>query len=184
MKTKLLLAVLFVALTTMGFECINDPIIVALKLDVVTVCAAVNTGNGQFNSSTTIVVRDLIPESFRDKLKGLRIYDIRVYVKGPYPTGNVNVNGDGYVKFPTTQNIHLLNFQGQYSAFANGVSLLNSRLITLDAAGLAQVLPILTNVSQVLNTTVMVSAIGGGPPVTQSFSVCIEVYFQADADAK
>src|SRR6059036_2458765 len=97
MKTKLLLVAFCVALTTMGFECINDPIIVSINLDTISGCWRVNTGNGSFNDTTdTYFISDYINPSYKDKITALRIYDIIVRVTGPYPTGVAT--GDGYFR--------------------------------------------------------------------------------------
>ena len=186
MKTKLLLVALFVALTTMGPDCINDPLIIAVNLDPVTGCWHVNPGDGLFNSTAgPYNVADFIDPSYRDKIEKLRIRDIIVRVTPGFPAGNVS--GDGYFGFDTpTANVLLLHFSGPYSSFANGgVSLLNpGGLITYDPAGLATLIAAISNVNN-LPRTVVLRGVGGGPPVTPpSFDVCCEIYFQADANAQ
>lgn len=185
MKTKLLFVALFVALTTMGPDCINDPIIVAVNLDPVTGCWTVNTGNGAFNDSTTINVdleiKNNIDESYRDKILKLRIYDIIVRVAGPYPTGPVS--GDGYFRLPTGGGIHLLHFTGQYADYGAGVSLFDPTHITPDNAGVQALVNAFSDINN-LPQTITLRGTGGGPAVTQQFQLCCDIKFQAEAKAQ
>ncbi len=181
MKTKLVLAALFVAIATMGFECINDPITITLNLDPISGCWSVNTGNGSFNDTAgPFEIGNFIDPSFKGKIKKLRIYDIIVRASGPYPTGVVT--GDGYFTFDNGTEHHLLHFSGQYSSYANGVSLLNpGGLVTYDQAGLAALISAIGNVNN-LPQIVTLRGAGSGPAVTQNFDVCMDLKFQADAN--
>lgn len=183
MKRTLVFVALLVALTTMGFECINDPLVVAINLDPISGCWAVNTGNGSFNDTEgPLVIKDYIDPSYKDKIKALRIYDIIVRVSGPYPTGVVT--GDGYFTFDAGTERRLLGFSGQYAAYANGVSLLNpGGLVTYDPVGLAALIAAFSNINNLPQQVVLRGA-GSGPAVTQNFNLCMELKFQADADVK
>lgn len=180
MKSKLVLFLLLVFLTTVGADCVNDPIVVALAVDPIKGCYPVNTGNGSFSGTTTVTLKDLIPSDFRDKLKGIRVYDVSVKVEGPYPSGNVS--GNGYVRFDSGPELHVLSFSGQYSAFANGVSLLNSGGLITPASGFRQFLSQISDLNN-LPTQATLRGQGSGPAATQSFSVCIIISLQADATA-
>ena len=186
MKTKILLAALVVFLMTTGSECIYDPVTVAVGIDPVSACYEVRSGgNGTFGGAAiSYNLQQLIPSDYRDHLLGFRIYDVRVRVVGPYPTGTVS--GTGYVQFNSETELNVLSFAGQYSQFANGVSLLNSGgLVTAGpgfSAFIARVLALNSNLSGLAATTIRVRAQGTGPVPTSNFSVCIDVFFQVDAD--
>ncbi|MEO8166602.1 MAG: hypothetical protein ABI623_00055 [bacterium] len=182
MKTKIILAACVIIMTTAGFDCINSPLIVALNAPI-TGCVAVNTGNGSFNgSSSAISIIGSIPSDYQNKLAALRISDIRVSVSGAYPSGVVS--GTGYFKFNNANPEYtLLTFNGQYSAFAAGVSVLNSGgLITINPAGLSALLSAISNVNT-LPSTITLRGQGSGPAVTQSFNLCLNISLQADANA-
>jgi hypothetical protein len=186
MKTKLILVALVVFLMTTGFECLNDPIVVAISIDPVSACYTVRAGgNGTFGgSAVSYNLQQLIPADYRDQLLGFRIYDVRIRLVGPYPTGAVS--GTGYAQFNSEPELTVLTFAGQYSQFANGVSLLNSGGLVLPGSGfnafIARVLTLNSNLSSIATTTIKVRAQGSGPVPTSDFSVCIDIYFQADAD--
>lgn len=180
MKAKLLLSILLVFLTTVGADCINDPIVVAVTIDPIEGCYNVTPGNGSFSGTTTVTLKNLIPSDFRDKLKGFRVYDVTVKVEGPYPSGNVS--GNGYVRFDSGQELHVLSFSGQYSAFANGVSLLNSGGLISKGTGFASFLSQISNLNN-LPTQATLRGQGSGAAPTQTFSLCIIISLQADATA-
>lgn len=181
MKTKFILAACVVLLTTAGFDCINNPLFIALSLDPIAGCFPVNPGSGSFNNSSgSISIRGLIPSDYVDKLVYIRISDIRVRVSGNYPAGNVS--GTGYFRFDSGTERILLTFNGPYSSFANGVSMLNSGgLITYNTTGLQIFIAAISNVNNLPNTIVLRGQ-GSGPAVTQSFNVCMDILMQADAD--
>lgn len=181
MKTKLALAACVILLTTAGFDCINSPLIVALNLDPIAGCIPVNIGNGSFNgTSGAISIKGVIPSDYQDNLIALRISDIRVRASGSYPAGNVS--GTGYFKFDNGTEYTLLSFNGPYSSFATGVSMLNPGvLITYSPTGLKALIDGISNVNN-LPGTITVRGQGNGPAVTQSFKVCLDIVMQADAD--
>lgn len=181
MKTKIALAACVVLLITAGFDCINSPLVVALNAPI-SGCVAVNAGSGSFNSSTQpISIIGSIPSDYQNKLTALRISDIRVSVSGNYPSGNVS--GTGYFKFNNAPPEYtLLTFNGPYSSFAAGVSILNSGgLITVNPIGLNALISALKNVNS-LPSTIVLRGQGSGPAVQQSFNLCLDISLQADAD--
>ncbi len=182
MKTKIILAACVIIMTTAGFDCINSPLIVALNAPIAG-CVPVNTGNGSFDNTTSAIsIIGSIPSDYQNKLAALRISDIRVSVSGNYPTGNVS--GTGYFKFNNAATYTtLLTFQGPYSSFAAGVSILNSGgLITVNPIGLNALITALSNVNN-LPSTITLRGQGNGPAVTQSFNLCLNISLQADANA-
>lgn len=184
MKTRMLLAALFVALTTMGFDCINSPIVASVSLSPISGCWHVTAGSGQFNDETdSLVIRNFLNSTYKDKLTGLRISNIVIRATPGYPNGNVT--GDVSFGLDTLHaNQPLLHFGGPYASFANGVSLLNpGTLIQYSPAGLQALVGAL-NVStpDSLPRTIVLKGVGSGPPVAEpSFDVCCEITFQADA---
>jgi len=182
MKARLFLGAMLVMLMTTGSDCINDPLIVALNVDPITGCFRVNAGNGQFNDQTApIIIKGLIPSDFSDKLREVRLYDIRIRVTGPYPTGVVN--GACYFRFDNQPEQLLMTFSGAYSSYANGVSLLNAGgLATYNPTGLQAFVAALSNVNN-LPTQIVLRGQGSGPAVTQNFNLCVDIFIQADAVA-
>lgn len=183
MKAKFFLALIIVAMTTMGFECINDPIIVSVNADLLTGCFKINPGNGSFNDSTsTINIGNLIPSDYRNKLKKLRIYDIRIRVTQPHPNGRVS--GSAFYRFVGEPSRRLCGFSGEYETFARGVSILNSGgLITPDASGFPLLVQRLQNVNTILTQSVVLRGQGTGPAVTQPLTLCLDIYLQLDGEA-
>jgi hypothetical protein len=180
MKAKIFLVALIACLPLMASDCINDPFIVAINLETLRGNWRVNTGDGSFNDATTQNIRDLIDDSYRDKVKGFRIYDIVVGVTGPYPTGVVS--GAGYFSFDGGPESQLLSFSGQYSAYASGVSLLNpGTLVTYNPVALNAFLTALNDIDN-LPTEVRLRGAGTGPAVTQNFFIYMDIYIQADAE--
>lgn len=182
MKTKVILACLVVLLTTTGFECINDPLIVSINADPISGCVAINTGSGSFNSSVTFAnLRSIIPSDFADSFTGLRIYDVRVSVTHPHPSGVVS--GSVWITLSGGSEQKLLDFSGEYETFSQGVSLVNSGgLITYNKTVLLTLFSNITSVNAIPASAV-IRAAGTGPAVTQSFNLCVDVYVQVDAAA-
>jgi hypothetical protein len=183
MKAKLFLVLSIVVMTTMGFECINDPITVTVNADLLTGCFKINPGNGSFNDSTTTInIGNLIPSDYRDKLKKIRIYDIRIRVSEPHPNGIVT--GSAYYRFIGEPSRRLCGFSGQYEAFSQGVSVLNSGgLITPDPAGFPLLVQKLQNASTILTQSVVLRGQGTGPVVTQQLTLCVDIYLQVEGEA-
>lgn len=182
MKLKLIIAALFVALATIGFDCINDPLIVSVNLDPIEACWNVNTGPGNFNQTAgPFEIKSFIPSGYEDDVTGLRIYDITVHVHGPHPNGVVS--GDGYFRLDGGTEYHLLSFSGQYSSFETDVSVLNpGGLLTIDPAGMTALVTAISDPAHLPNQ-IVVRGSGTGPAVTQTFQVCCVLKFQASAKA-
>lgn len=183
MKPKILIAVLILSFSTLGSDCINDPFLVAVNLDLIEGVFSVNPGDGSFNDQSGVInIRNLIDSNFRDDIRGFRLYDIRVRVQGPYPAGTVS--GDCYYSLDGGPERQFLSFAGAYSAYAAGVSLLNPGtppLVTRNAANLALLLAALNDINN-LPGTIQLRGAGTGPAVTQTLQVVVEVYLQADAE--
>ena len=181
MKTKLLIAALFVALMTMGFDCINDPIIVSLNIDPLTKCYAINPGNNpNFSGTATIDPNDLIDDSYQDKIENARIYDITVQATGTFAGsvtgGVVSING-----------IPILTYDGSWSDFATEQSLVRgSTHVHKDNRGIQELIRVLTQ--RPVPTVTLASSgslTGGGvPPVPAGLGVCVYIYAQIDANIK
>jgi hypothetical protein len=90
MKPKLLLLLAFVlVLTTQGFECINEDLLVSIDIKGITGKYKVNPGDGTFNDSTKVRSNDYLDPGYPD-IKNVRIYDIKVSTSGSY-TGTINI---------------------------------------------------------------------------------------------
>ena len=177
MRTKTILAALFVFLATAGFDCINDPIIVAVNLDPIEVCADVQP-SGSFSETETFAVNDYVPTSYRDNIKALRIYDITIHVHDAPPTGNVS----GSLSFLDGGAFRsLLTFNGTYADFHDDVSILaQNGPITINQPNLAILINLLTAEGGPPSTLTLRSQ--GSADPSPSVEVCCVVKFQASAE--
>ena len=129
-----------------------------------------------------ININDLLQSRSPDKVKAFRIYDIRVSIKGPYPSGQVS----GTVAFrfdgsPTFTPI--LSFEGLYSEFAEGVSLIRrNNVITTSRGGLESFLSALNNSNGRPTSVVLKSSGTTVTPVSNGVVVAVEIFAQADTD--
>jgi len=184
MKTKVFLVFLLGILATTGSDCINDGFLVAVNLDI-PACYAIKSGpNPSWTTSDPgpVIVRlsDQIDESYLNKIKNARFYDLKVSVKGTF---NGSVSGTAYIN-----NIPLLTFNGAWSDFATAQSLLgNSTHVTSQANGITELVRVLnlfkTNTAQ----TVSLSSNGSLAdqlPVPEGLSVCLEILAQVDAEVQ
>jgi hypothetical protein len=181
MKTKLLLVALFVAMTTTGFECFNDPIIVSIDLTPFSKCYDINPGpNPSYNGIATIDPNTLMDESYRDKVVDARVYDITVQVGGTF-SGSVTV-GQVFIN-----DFLLLSYSGTWAEFSTPQSLLGgSTHVTPQSAGVQELIRVLKQ-KPIPPVTLRSSGtlVGVGvPPVPAGLSVCVNVYAQADGDIK
>ncbi len=171
MKTKLILVVLFAALTTMGFDCINDEVSISVNLQGVAGTFVVNPGsNVNLNSCTAPINSSDYLDSDFGTIGGVRIYDIQVSTIGSYPgsiaNGRVTVNG-------TT----ILTYSGTWAAFNTPQSLITSPLITRSPGGVQAL------VSAILaRQQIVICGLGTmSQQVTQSnLAIKVEVFGQVD----
>jgi len=177
MKTRIVLLALFVALATMGFECINSPIIVALNIDPFSRCFAINPGpNTNFGGTAVIDPRSLIDDGYEDKIEDARIYDITVQATGPF-TGNVT---NGVV---TINGTPILTYSGTWANFSTEQSIIRrSAFITPQRAGILVLIGLLkqTPLQPVTLASTGTLTGGGVPPVPAGLGVCVKVYAQVD----
>ena len=181
MKTKFVLAAILVAFVTMGFDCINDPILVSLNLDPLSACYDINPGpNTSYQGSVLIDPQDLIDDSYKDKIADARVYNITVQAQGPFAgsvtAGQVTING-----------ILLLTYSGTWANFSTPQSLLGSSpYIHPQAAGIVELVRALKSrpLQQVTLASTGSLTGGGVPPVPSGLSVCVNIYAQADANVK
>jgi hypothetical protein len=175
MKTKFMLVILIVALTTMGFDCINDDASISVNLQGLTGTYAINPGtNLNFNSCTnTINSSDYLDSDF-GTIGGVRIYDIKVSTIGAYPgniaNGRVNIIVNG-----TTTTV--LSYSGSWAAFNTPQSLISSPLITRNPGGVQAL------VNAILQRQpIVICGLGTlSQPVTQiGDTVKVEVFGQVD----
>jgi hypothetical protein len=185
MKTKILLLVVILgALLTNGSSCIQEDFLVPVNIPI-TGCYDINAGtNLNYSGSTTIFLKDEIPSSLSGDLASARYYDIRVTAHGSYAG---NVVGTAYIN-----GIPLFNYgsganatsPASWSVFTTPQSLLgSSRYITSQAAGINELLRILSVFPTNPNLTVTISSSGslsGQSPVPSGLSVCLEILTQAD----
>ena len=174
MKTKWLLAALAVSLTTMGFECINEDLLVAVNIKGVSGTYAVNTGSGGFNDCTTLTAGDYLNPDYTD-VKDVRISDIKVSVIGTY---NATINNGSSV-LVNGQQILTLVAGTQWSYFSTPRSLISDPNIVKVPGG------ILTLVNAIKNKQdIVVCGVGSisPAPVPSGLAVKVEVFGQIDAN--
>jgi hypothetical protein len=180
MKTKIVLVALFVALATMGFDCINDNFLVSVNIKGISGTYPINAGNNpNFSGSTPpIAPSDYLDQNYSDEIKDVRVYDIKVSTIGAYG-GNINggtaqVIVDG---LPTT----LMTYNGPWSAFNTPRSLLTDTLLVRSAGGI-------TALVNAIKSKKAVTLLGFGSvsqtPVPSGLSVKVEVFGQVDAQVK
>jgi hypothetical protein len=181
MKTKIVLLALFVALATMGFECINSPITVALNIDPFSKCFDINPGPNTTYSGTAIIdPKGLIDDNYEDKIKDVRIYNITVRATGTF-TGNV---ANGVV---TINGTPILTYSGTWANFSTEQSILGgSAFIHPQVAGIRELIRILK--LRPLQSVTLASTgtlTGGGvPPVPAGLGVCVNIYAQIDGSVE
>jgi hypothetical protein len=173
MKAKMVIVALFVALATMGFDCINDNFLVSVNVKGITGKFRVNRGPGSFDDFATIRASDYLDEDFSSDIKEVRIYDIRVSTQGTFAgnvnSGTVTVNGSPIVSLVGST---------AWSAFTTPQSLLTSSYINRNGGGVG----VLVNaIKSKLDVTLRGFGSLSGPVTTDSLYVIVEVFAQADA---
>lgn len=170
MKAKLVIGLLVVALTTMGFDCVNDNVLVSVNVTGLTATLSLNPGGTSFDVTRTITASDYLDVGFSDiNLNSFRVYDIHVTTIGTF-AGTVNaqvlVNG-----------AEVLSFSGPWSGFNTPQSLVSSQLITRNPAGMLTLLNAIRN-----RQDVQIRARGSASQALPSgLAVRIEVLAQVDA---
>jgi len=181
MKAKLLIAASFVALATMGFDCINDPLIVSVSLDPFSHCYQINPGpNVNYGGQTIIDPNTLMDDSYRDKVEDARVYDITVQSTGSF-SGTVS---NGIV---TINGVPILTYSGSWSDFSTPQSLVRrSSHIQKNNAGIQELLRSLRQRPLLPDTLGASGTLSGGgvPPVPAGLGVCVNIYAQIDANIK
>ncbi len=167
MKVRILTFLAIAAIPLMGFDCVTDAFTIALNLKPFNGTYNINAGNSPNYGGTAT----FNPATFYDNsytLTGASVYDIRVSTAGPNLgtcSGSVTVNGT-----------LLFTYNGAWTAFNTPQSLLTSRLITRNQAGINEL------VSAVLQGRSIV-LVGAGSvtttPVPTGCSVTVAAYVQA-----
>jgi hypothetical protein len=180
MKTMTLaLVALLVALSTMGFNCINDSFDVAVNMPLTLTLPVIAGPAGPYSGSATIHLKDLVDQSYRDKLKNARLYDIRISTSGQY-AGTVS----GTVKI---DNSTLLTYSGAWNDFNSPVSLFGgSTLVQKNPAGVAAVIALLNGFLTNQDETTVLSGNGtiGTATVPNGLSITIQILAQVDSEVQ
>jgi len=127
MKARIVLLALIGALLTLGFQCINDSVLISVNLKGITGTFKINPGSGAFDDRVTVTPNDYVDYSDKD-LSNPRIYDIRVSTTGTYAgniSGRASVNG-----------VDILAYNGSFTYFNTPRSLLNDPNITRFSGGI------------------------------------------------
>jgi hypothetical protein len=177
MKTKAILLLLLGAFASMGSSCINENFLVAVNYPFST-CVSIQPGpNLAYNGSQTVVLSNYIDQSYLEKMRGARYYDIRVTTQGSY---NGSVFGEVYI-----EGVKLVTYNGPWSSFTTPQSILTSTLITKNDAGVATLVAKLNEFVTNIHATATISnggTLAGQSPVPSGLSVCVEILAQVDSE--
>jgi hypothetical protein len=192
MKARALLLALMVALMTHGSSCINEGFLIPINLSI-NPCYTINSGPvGSFIAKEdTVLLANLIDESFRDNIKDARYYDIRVTGNGSFSGNVVGTVSIRSSQFPIAQ---VLLYVGggssnatavPWSTFSTPQSLLGSSpYIRTSAGGVAILVDAMKRLATDSNTSIYIRAAGqtsGATSVPAGLSICIEILGQVDA---
>ena len=174
MKVKMFFVVLVAALTTLGFECINENLLVSIDIEGITGTYNVNPGDGTFNDCTTITSAQYLDPDY-ESIKDVRVYDIRVSTIGTYAA---TMSGSSRV---TVNGVTILTLVGgtQWGYFSTPRSILTDPQIVKNVPG------IVTLVNAVKNKqNVIICGVGSisPAPVPSGLKLKIEVFGQVDAE--
>jgi len=177
MKAKMILAAIFIALTTMGFDCINSDFLVAVNVRGVTGTFYVNQGNGSFDDSKTFLSSDYLDQDFSDEIRDVRIYDVRVSTGGPYTgsvsSGTVSVNGTPILTLVAST---------PWNAFNSPQSLLTSPYIRRIPGGIGALVNAIRSKQDI--TLRGFGSLSGPVDRDGTYFVAVEILGQVDAAVK
>jgi hypothetical protein len=177
MKKLIMSAVLVVVLATTGATCINENIVIPLNVSPLSATITLTSGTTTtFNGSANFTLGSVVDDSYLGDLKGVQVYDVKVYVTGNYTNGKVNAST------ATVNGKTLFTFAGDWSAFKTPQSILGgSSLITSNATGVNELVTIFSQGSSGTAFTLGASGSVGPSPVPAGLQVTLEVYLQANA---
>lgn len=170
MNVKLVFALLVVALMTMGFDCVNDNVLVSVNVTGITGTFSLQPGGTSFDETRTISSSDYLDVGYSDlNLNSFRVYDIQITTIGSF-NGTVNaqvlVNG-----------AEILSFSGPWSSFNAPQSLVSSQLITRNPTGILTLLNAIRN-----RQDVQIRARGTvSQALPSGLSIRVDVLAQVDA---
>ena len=174
MHTRMIIAALLVALTTMGFDCFNDDPEVAINLDPFNQCYFVNTGTSHdYGGSTVIDSKTLYDQSYT--LTGAGLYDLTVQTVGT-DLGTVT---SGTVTFSVGSGppIQLATYSGTWTDFSSPQSVLTSPHVQLISTGILMLAQAVVDKDSV--TLTGAGTIQTIPPTSTESSVCVNAFVQA-----
>lgn len=177
MKARILLSVLFVGLTTMGFDCVNDYLL-AVNIDVAGTYNISAGSNPSFDGCVTFRASDYLDQSY-ETLKNARIYDIKVSTLGSFPGGTVR--GDIQVKIGATRTT-ILSFSGRWADFNTPQSLVTAAppIITRPTSSSAGLIALVNAVTNRQDFELCVANSNITTPVPNGLAVKLEVFGQVD----
>lgn len=174
MKAKLLPLVLLLALSTMGSDCINDPIYVVVNIEGISGVYAINRGDNTFGPPADcrfIDASDYLSDDFSN-YKSFRVYDIRIRTIGNF---NANVNNGRLL----INGVEIMRFSGPWNSFNTPQSMVTSPLIDRSSLNIGFLVNVLANREPV-------EICGQGalsqPVDRDDLAIEIIVYAQADAE--
>jgi hypothetical protein len=167
MKIRTLALLLLAVLPLMGFDCVNDAFTVSLNLTPLNGTYPLTAGpTTTFGGAFSIDSGTLYDNAYT--ITGASVYDIKVSTAGPNLgtcSGTVRVN-----------NILLLTYNGPWTGFNTPQSLLTSRYITRNSAGIVELVSCVVNKKlAVFSTTGSVTT----GPVPAGCSLTISANVQA-----
>ncbi len=164
------------ALLTMGFNCVNDPFMLSVNLPI-SATVNVDQGTTAFNESKTVTLNDQFDQSYANKFKSYRIYDLRISTIGDFSgsfSGNVYIDNTVIL---TVTNKAWNDFHTPQSVTGS------SNLVQQNAAGVAV---LVNKLAQIQNGQTVVATLKTtgtiSPAATSGLQVQIELLAQLDAE--
>ncbi len=173
MKVKMILMLLLVAMTTMGFECVNDDAVFSVNISGISGKYDVPQGSTAVNQTWTFNSSQYLGGDY-GTLTNVRIYDIRVTTEGTFGgtiNGSIALNGSTVLSIVNKS----------WSSFASpGQSLITSSLFNRPANSAAALAAVVSAIQKGQDVTLGVNGtLSSAAPA--GLKITIEVLGQVDA---
>lgn len=177
MKGMAVLGALMAFLMFTGFDCINDPIAVAVAVDPITKGFRINPGGTTYTSTQSVQLPDYVDEDYQESLIGGAIWDVGVRVN--QLANNRNVTGT-----ITVDGRLLARFTGQsWNSFISEKTVAKDpTLLQADSAGINHLIRLLSTKPLSYDPVVFVVSGSATTSIAPGDSVFVTVYAQAMAN--
>jgi hypothetical protein len=171
----LVMAVMVLALSTMGSSCVNDNFLIAVNVPITHTFTFTATGGSSFSDNTTINLGSVVGDTFADNIASARVYDITLTYAGPYTgtlSGTISVNGTKVADFTGAAN----DFKTTKSLLASPSYFSNVNITPVLTALGTKPLPTITLAGS--------AVLSPAPTSGTQHSVTVEILAQADANVQ